>query len=258
VKSALVGHTGFVGSNLKTQFSFTDFYNSANSRQLNGKNYDLVVFSAARAEKWKANAEPGKDKIHIAQLQDLVEKVHAREFILISTVDVYADPVSVDESYPIDPAAGSAYGRHRYELERCVREFHKEALIVRLPALFGRGLKKNALYDFLNNNQIERLDSRAKFQFYNLNHLWADLLIARKNSLRLLNICSSPISLGDIHQNIFGIPYRNELSTQPAAYDVRSVHSKLWARQGPYLYEEKQTMDEIKEFAALSRPEKVR
>ena len=40
-----------------------------------------------------------------------------------------------------------AYGKNRLQLERWVREDHPDALIVRLPALYGRGLKKNFLYD---------------------------------------------------------------------------------------------------------------
>ena len=40
-----------------------------------------------------------------------------------------------------------AYGKNRLQLERWVRQDHPDALIVRLPALYGKGLKKNFLYD---------------------------------------------------------------------------------------------------------------
>ena len=40
-----------------------------------------------------------------------------------------------------------AYGRNRLQLERWVREDYPNALIVRLPALYGIGLKKNFLFD---------------------------------------------------------------------------------------------------------------
>ena len=41
-KCALIGHTGFVGSNLKQQMFFTDYYNSKNIKDIHGKEYDEI------------------------------------------------------------------------------------------------------------------------------------------------------------------------------------------------------------------------
>ena len=48
---------------------------------------------------------------------------------------------------PLPAGELPAYGRNRLQLERWVREDFPAALIVRLPALYGKGLKKNCLYD---------------------------------------------------------------------------------------------------------------
>ena len=37
----------------------------------------------------------------------------------------------------------------------CVRTF-AGCVVVRLPGLFGEGLKKNVLYDLLNDNRLDR------------------------------------------------------------------------------------------------------
>jgi len=258
MKTALVGHTGFVGSNLEAHFEFSELYNSTNSHHLAGGEYGLVVFAAAYAEKWKANQDPESDRGHIAKLKDLIQGVKAREFILISTVDVYPEPVGVDETSQINVSRGHAYGRHRHELEQAARAVHPEALIVRLPALFGPGLKKNAFYDFIHNNDLHRLESRAEFQFYNLRNLWPDIQIARKAGLKLVNLCSPPVNLADLHQQVFGRPFNNTLDGPVPKYDVRSVHSHLWSAEGPYTHSGGQVLAEMRAFAALNMAEKKR
>jgi len=70
-------------------------------------------------------------------------------FVLISTVAVLAGFAASSE----DDAAfesTTAYGVNRRRLEVFVAERFPGALIVRLPALFGPGLKKNFLFDMMN------------------------------------------------------------------------------------------------------------
>ena len=43
-----------------------------------------------------------------------------------------------------------AYGYNRYRLELWAREKYPDALIIRLPGLFGKNIKKNFIYDFIN------------------------------------------------------------------------------------------------------------
>ncbi len=92
--SALIGYTGFVGSNLLRARSFDDLYNSSNIGNIVGKHYDLLVCAGVPAVKWKANKEPDRDREQIAALIDPLSKVTADRFILISTIDVYSNPSS--------------------------------------------------------------------------------------------------------------------------------------------------------------------
>ena len=46
MRTALIGHTGFVGSNLASSHRFDDVYNTANIAEIEGREYDLVVYGA--------------------------------------------------------------------------------------------------------------------------------------------------------------------------------------------------------------------
>jgi nucleoside-diphosphate-sugar epimerase len=177
--SALIGHTGFVGGNLARRRRFDECYNSTNIERIAGRAFDLVVCAGAPAEKWKANRDPEADRRVLDRLWTALKGASAAKVVLISTVDVYARPVGVDEDDDVEAGRATPYGRHRHELERRVAD-HFDALVVRLPGLFGEGLKKNVIYDFLHDNNLDQIDRRAAYQFYPLSRLWDDVEVAMR------------------------------------------------------------------------------
>lgn len=148
--NAIVGYTGFVGSNLYDTGKFELAYNSKNICQAYGTAPDLLVYAGLRAEKYLANHEPEKDRESIAQAEENIRRIQPNKLVLISTIDIFNIPRGVDETSEIKTENLHAYGLHRYELERWVRENYPDALIVRLPGLFGKNLKKNFIYDYIN------------------------------------------------------------------------------------------------------------
>ena len=141
-----------------------------------GRSFDLVVCAGARAEKWKANAEPERDLDNIECLVRALEQVNVGKLVLISTVDVFLNPIDVDENSPVPMTGLHAYGRNRRRLEQIVAG-RFDAAILRLPGLYGPGLKKNVIYDLLHENETHKVDSRGVFQFYNVERLWRDIQV---------------------------------------------------------------------------------
>lgn len=251
---ALFGYTGFVGSNLARQHRFDKSFNSANAGESRGRDFGLVVFSAARAEKWRINQNPGEDLRHIEELENTIGGCTARQFVLISTVDVYGSPQGVDERTPIDFDGLHAYGRHRYQLEQHVREVYPDALIVRLPGLFGPGLKKNVIFDFLTNNNVNRIHSESSFQYYNLDNLFRDITTAQEAGLTLVNFSTEPIRTGDIAQAVFGRDFANAPEgVSEVHYDMHCLYADSFGSTGPYLYSREQTLREMVAFIGRER-----
>lgn len=250
--SALIGYTGFVGGNLVRQHSFDEMFNSTNIDQIAGRSFDLVVCAGVRAEKWKANADPERDLSDIERLVRSLEHVNVGKLVLISTVDVFVSPVDVDESSPTPIAALHAYGRNRLRLEEIITG-RFDAAIVRLPGLYGPGLKKNVIFDLLHANQTEKIDSRGVFQFYDVQRLWRDIQIVLDCELELTHLATPPVSVADVARRSFGIEFTNEVMPTPARYDVRTKYATLFGGTESYLESVEQELAGIAAYVSMER-----
>lgn len=148
--NALVGYTGFVGSNLYASGAFEAIYNSKNIKEAYDTRPDLLVYAGLRAEKYLANSAPEKDMELIRQAEENIRRIHPKKLVLISTIDVFKDPKGMDEYSAIDTKDLHAYGYNRRLLEIWAREHYPDVLIIRLPGLFGRNIKKNFIFDYIN------------------------------------------------------------------------------------------------------------
>ncbi|SEQ35853.1 sugar nucleotide-binding protein [Butyrivibrio sp. TB] len=150
--TALVGYTGFVGSNIydRSDGAIDAVYNSKNIEQAFGTSPDALIYAGLRAEKYLANNAPQKDMELIQQAEYNISRIMPKRLVLISTIDVFKNPVDVTENSEIETRDLHAYGYNRYELELWVRRNFPDALIIRLPGLFGKNIKKNFIYDFIN------------------------------------------------------------------------------------------------------------
>jgi nucleoside-diphosphate-sugar epimerase len=246
-KSALIGFTGFVGGNLAAKHQFTDLYNSKNIGEIDGKEYDLVISAGAGAEMWRINQDPQPDLDNIDSLIEHLKTIGAKQFVLISSVCVFADFVGHDEnSKPTGDIL--PYGVHRLKLEAFVREHFPGALIVRLPGLFGPGLKKNVIYDLLHDNNVDRIHPGGSFQYYNLEHLWDDIQTALKNNIELLHITSEPITTAEIARDVFGMELPVPQTPAPKKFDLKSIHAETFGGHNGYLYTKEQVIDDIKAY----------
>ena len=299
-KDLLVGSTGFVGGNLAAKHAFAAVCHSTDIAAQFGAKPDLCVYAGVPAAMFLANADPDADLAVMAAARENLRQIAPKQLVLISSIAVYADSRGKDEQSPMTPDGLPAYGRNRLQLERWVREDYPNALIVRLPALYGIGLKKNFLFDlhtitpamlkpekydelaaksplvqsaytladngfyklngtvdaaalkaFFAGNDFNALaftDSRSRYQFYNLGRLWPDLEKARAADLKLLHLCTPPITAGEVYTAVTGRNWHNELAKPPFDYDLRSRHADILGGSGDYLCTKQQELDDITRF----------
>lgn len=225
--TALVGSTGFVGQTLARQRPIDDGYHRPDIASIRGRAFRRLYIAGAPAQKWVANEDPEGDAAALETLMDHLRQVQADVVVLVSTVDVYPDPIDVDEATPVDVADHSqAYGRNRLWLEGAVRAHFPGALVVRLPGLFGEGLRKNLVYDLLHDRE-EYAHRDSAFQFYDMKRLADDIDAAVEAGLEVVNLATPPVAAHVVGQEIFG---RRLVRTEgsPVGYDMQTRHASVF------------------------------
>lgn len=235
----LIGHTGFVGGLLARQRRFDACVASPSIGLLRGASVRHLVCAGVSAVKWKANKEPEADLEGIQRLWDVLKTVRAERVTLISTIDVLDDPSGApDETAPATGATG-AYGRNRRFLEREVVATFPASLVVRLPALFGSGLKKNVLYDMAHRNMLEKVHPDGFFQWYDVSWLSEDIDRAWAAGLSLVHLFPEPVRTSAIRDAFFpGLAIGADVAHLPApVYRAGTAYAAVFGRggRGPFL-----------------------
>ena len=145
-RTALIGSTGFVGGALSRDATFDAAYASATIDQIAGQAFDTVICAGAPGAMWRANSDPDGDKANLETLVAALMKAEIGRLVLISTIAVLADPAAGSDETTTGFETDIADGRNRRWLEEALSD-RFATLTLRLPAVFGHGLKKNFLFD---------------------------------------------------------------------------------------------------------------
>lgn len=250
MSTALIGYTGFVGSQLERDGEYTEKYRSTNIGDIRGRKFDHVVCAGVQAVKWWANKNPGEDWAGIEKLLEPLREVKAERFTLISSIDVYNPPRGVDEESEISLEGHHAYGLHRLRVEEWVKEHFPNVVVMRLPGLFGPGLKKNVIYDMMQDNMLENVHPGGSFQYYDTRRLANDIDSCWARDVSLLNLASEPVLTSEIRDAFFPGKELGGSGPAPAAYDMKSVHAAAWGGGDGYLFSKQQVLGDMQDWLA--------
>ena len=227
MKKIIVGYSGFVGSNIALNCRFDGYYNSSNIEDAYGTNPDLLVYSGVPAQKFMANKFPEKDAEIINDAINNIKKINPKKVVLISTIDVYNKPVNVTEEATINELENEPYGRNRHILEKFIINNFDDYLIVRLPALYGKNLKKNFIYDLIHI--IPSMLKEEKFvELCIKNDLIKDYYINQNNGFyKLININKDEENILKDYFNTIGFSALNFTDSR-SAFQFYNL-SYLWS-----------------------------
>ena len=239
----LVGSTGLIGLVLREQTGFDYCFNSRNIQELPNlcPYIDSLYLACLPATKWKINQNPLADLENIINILSVLQTVRARKIVLYSTIDVYChSPLLVDEQY-FPKMMGVDYGSNRLLFEAMVKLLpNREVVIIRLPAVFHRLIKKNILFDLLNDNNINRINGNSFYQWYDLKDLWED---TQNASGRIVNLFPEPIDTTILLEECFPEYIEKVNYGQLVKYDYRTMLSPTG-----YICDKELSLNKIKEF----------
>jgi len=253
MSTGLIGYTGFVGSNLQRATSFDALYNTQNIAKIRGQSFDQLVCAAPQAKKWWANQNPEADLELIHQLMGHLEQVNTERFILISSIDVFPRITAVDERFDCSSQENHAYGRNRLTLEQFVTAQFPNAFILRLPGLFGPGLRKNVIFDMIHGNEVEKINPDSRFQWYDVTRLWGDVQRVMNQNLHLVMLATEPVATGDIQAQFFPKTTIGTAAANPVYYDVQTCHAEQLGGKNGYMLSKTQVLEDIGKFVAVER-----
>jgi nucleoside-diphosphate-sugar epimerase len=248
VRAGLIGHTGLVGQNIiGSGLWFGENFNSSNIDDIRGQEFDLLVCAGARGNRRLGDQNPEEDLKNIENLTDRLLTVKVKQMILISTTEVYNYVNGINEDFAVVKDGLPPYALHRVMLEEFCRE-HFKTLIVRLPIIYGKGLKKNIIFDLFHGH-YDFTNKDNLFQFYDLKNLLKDMNQALRVKADVVNFVSQPIAVSDLARDVFKAELSN--TTEPLRrFDIASKYWKEWGETENYLYSKEDIYNSLRDYIA--------
>ncbi len=224
-----MGGSGLIGTTLQEQHKFDLVFSSKDAHKiekldLNG--YDIWL-SCLPATKWKVNEDIEEDIYNMQYIVKLLHKFKFNNIILFSTIDVYEDsPLESSEHYAPN-ISEFKYGTNRRLFEIMVSQLltYNNLKIFRLPALFGKHIKKNILFDLLNYNQVEKIKAKSTYQWYDLNDLYKDVKGRLDLTPKIYNLFPEPVHTTRILEMFPEYANKVDNVNQGSTYIFKTTHT---------------------------------
>lgn len=241
-KIAIIGCTGFIGSNLRFFYKSKYNFDRTNIRLITKSKYDLAILCAPSSKMWIANKFPQKDLNNVKNIVNILKKIQTKKIVFISTIEVYGKNNNKNERDKLYKLSNSPYGKNRIYLEEFIKNFFTDSLIIRLPIVYGKNYVKGCIYDLQHKNNLNLLNGNDLVQLYNVKNLKKDINFCLKKKIQLVNISSKPLRLKHIAKKFFNINLGQSKKRR-----IMMMKSSLFTKQ-KYFYSQRETINDLKNF----------
>lgn len=120
--------------------------------------------------------------------------------------------------------------------------------------------KKSILKKFFLSKGFSALnftDSRGCFQFYNLKYLWDHIQVVLKNDLRVVNMATEPVVIGELYEAIYNNEFINYISDKIPHYNFKTKYCKEFSGSNGYIWGKDLVVKDIINFINRSSGETI-
>jgi nucleoside-diphosphate-sugar epimerase len=213
--SLIIGSSGFIGSALRRyadNFLEEEYIGvTRNNYDLwKGRKYNRVIWAAGTSSKPECERDPGGcSKQNVGNLRTAIEDFECKQFIYISSLDVYQPKISVKTEGTAtsikDREGMSWYGLTKLQGEDLARQCDNY-LILRCNGFTGPGLRKNAVYDLAQRDPQLFVSWDSRFQYAHTDK-FAEILFALSKGVNndIVNVTSPDVVTAVDVANILGV-----------------------------------------------------
>ena len=174
----VLGGDGFLGKGitkiLKEEGKNYKIINKTNYKKYINKKCDILINTSTNSYKYLAKKDYFYDFDNtVINISNSIKNFKFKKYILISSCEVYNDLSNKkfnSENSNINPILLSNYGLNKFLGELLVKKSCNKWLILRCNGLVGSHMKKNPIYDLLNNKKLY-INPESKFQFLNTTYV---------------------------------------------------------------------------------------
>jgi len=209
-KIAVIGAGGFVGKGLLEIFDASGVECIAVGREspLPSVALDAVIDCNGEGRRFWCNQYPkGSYQRNVESVQMRLNRLSSDVYVYISTVDVYGNGraalTTSREDTEIPVGSLDTYGLHKYQAECMVLQHARRPLVLRCGTVIGPGLRKNPVFDMLNDAPL-RMTDESSLNLIRLETLSGALQqLLSKACSGIYNIAASaPATIADIRSII--------------------------------------------------------
>ncbi len=143
MKICIIGHTGFVGQTVYNYLSTIYHTCGINTKttKIPKDHFDITINCAGNAKKYLSEKEPQKDILINAKIFNTILQLKTKKLIHISSISATDLP---NNNYTISKLITEEYSKL----------YFSNSIILRLGGIIGPNLKKNVVFDIINNKKL--------------------------------------------------------------------------------------------------------